>query len=520
VGFVLVGLAVAVTLGLASSGVYQDDDLSHYLRAKRSMGDVTQLLHRWNRPGYNIPTMLVANAFGLTGCRLFSAIQTAVAALAAYGIARRLIGPCRYAALAPAVLWAQPMVLRLATTTLTETTALMTLTVGLWLWVSRRRVGACAVISLSFVTREELLALLPLVAVGAIWHAWVQADRRLGATLRTGWLWGCAAALLWAPAAYWLSAWLVDLPADASPLTIFSRQWSPEYGTGSWFWFLGVWMETASIGILAVALGGAVALGRRGAMVTAWVWGLVGLHTLIYARVMFASGGYARFLVPVSGLLAVLAAAGLRAILQHRQRPALLAALLGGACWSLLAIRMLWFIPTGYAVLPGWLTPALLALGVVFLLTGLAVLFRPRRVVLQTAGIVSVALSGVLLVGHVAMVIRPLRWTDMPDGRLIVRTIDHLNEAGLGGAPAISQHVIVQHLWGAREVGGNAQAIDAWQGAAPGTLFFWESKYCFKPHEPVSTADLQRILHQRGRVIYRDREGDCKMIVFRRREEP
>ena len=111
----LAGLAAAIVLGLLSEGVYHDDDITHYHFALDGWTDARAMLHWWGRPGYNLPTAVAAHFFGVTGCRIFSALQTAAVAWLAYCIARQIAGrggdSGRWAALAPLLVWAQPLVL-------------------------------------------------------------------------------------------------------------------------------------------------------------------------------------------------------------------------------------------------------------------------------------------------------------------------------------------------------------------------------------------------------------------------
>ena len=165
------GLAVALLLGAASDGFYHDDDITHFLFARDAWTQPRSMWHWWSRPGYNIPTMLVAHFFGVLCCRFFSALQTAAVAFLAYLIARRLARyagvPAYVAALAPALVWVQPLAMTLASTTLTETTAAVYVTLAVWLYLRGNRIWACAALSPAFVTRYETMALAPIVA-GAV----------------------------------------------------------------------------------------------------------------------------------------------------------------------------------------------------------------------------------------------------------------------------------------------------------------------------------------------------------------
>ncbi len=509
VAIVLAGLIAALAVGWASDGFYQDDDLTHYRFASAGCENLSSLLHRWARPGYNIPTALVARYLGMPGCRVFSAIQTAIVAFFAYAIARRLIGPGKIAALAAGLVWLQPMVFRLATTTLTETTAAVYITLGVWLFLRGNRIWSCAVISLTFVTRDETMALAPIMALAVLIDALKHSEGRVVKILKTPWLWACALALVWAPLVYWLTAWLVNLPPDASPLTIFTKQYTPEYGSGPAYWFLAIWPEAATIGIPALAIAGAWWLGRKGWLISAWVFGLVALHSLIFARGLFASGGYARFLVPIAGLMAVLASAGVQVAweLKRKNLASLVLACMGG--WlALIGWKFGFVVPLRYMLPPA----------IVLWLWAILALLSRNPVSVKWMCRLAVIVAVVLAVGQFAIVTRPLMLADSAMHRVIIASVESTQASPYATRPALAQHVLIQHLRpGTAAVFSNSDAITKWQRAQPGTLFFWESKYCVKLHEQKSTIALRNELYRLGNVVCHNEDSSEHAIVFERK---
>lgn len=313
-GLTLLGFAAALLLGGISDGFYHDDDFCHYRFAVDAWSDVQSMLHWWARPGYTIPAMFVARFFGLPGCRVFSALLTAISAWLAYCIARRVCrnDPAgRYVWIAPLLVWVQPLVMILAETTLTETPALFSLTLGTWLLVVRRPMFSAAVWSVLFVTRLELLAIGPLLAGLLAVQAWRDAGHQWRRAARTTWLYGAWALLLWAPVSYFAAAWYFPMSPEASPWRLFQRQYSDQYGQGDAYHYLLRWMQCSTLGVLVFfGLGAARVRARRGAMIWVLPVAVVLLHTLLYAFNSFASGGYARFLVPISGLVGATAAVG------------------------------------------------------------------------------------------------------------------------------------------------------------------------------------------------------------------
>ena len=144
------GLAVALLLIALSDGFYHDDDITHFNFARDAWPRPSALQYpishmnatwgMWARPGYNLPTILVAHYGGVVGCRVFSAVLTTIVAWLAYCIARRTTPDGGVAlGFAPALVWLGPVTMTLACTTLTETPAALYMTLGVWLYLCGRR---------------------------------------------------------------------------------------------------------------------------------------------------------------------------------------------------------------------------------------------------------------------------------------------------------------------------------------------------------------------------------------------
>src|SRR5262245_38089239 len=73
---VLVLLIAYAVFALASSGVYFDDDLQHFLISHYSWRHPHLLLDLWGRPAFTI-LYAPASALGFTAARLFSALLAA-----------------------------------------------------------------------------------------------------------------------------------------------------------------------------------------------------------------------------------------------------------------------------------------------------------------------------------------------------------------------------------------------------------------------------------------------------------
>ncbi|OQZ05889.1 MAG: hypothetical protein B6D36_07795, partial [Planctomycetes bacterium UTPLA1] len=163
---------LTAALGLASRGVYQDDDLTHFLFARWAGWFPSYLLHVWGRPGLTIPLFAVSWLPDIDtawhGARLLSAVATAASALIAARLAMRL-GVAR-PWLVVVLCYAQPLASVLATTTLTENFAGLYLVAAAALLQTKRVVSGSVMFSLLLVTRHEAAALLPVWMVG-VWMA-------------------------------------------------------------------------------------------------------------------------------------------------------------------------------------------------------------------------------------------------------------------------------------------------------------------------------------------------------------
>ena len=494
---VAAGLTVAVALAAAGDGFYHDDDACHYLYARDAWTDAKALWHVWARPGYNVPAMFAAHLGGLFGCRLLSAVQTALTAWLAYRIARRIFGRSGkarwFAALAPALVWAQPLVMTLAQTTLTESPAGLYLTLAAWLYLRGNRVWSCAAASALFVTRPETAALAVIFAVAVVYDALREARWNVGGLLRTPWLYACALAMLWAPVVWAWGAWATDLPMSDSPLGMFSRGYTSEYGAGAWHHFLMMCTEASGGGAIALAVAGAVHFGRRAWLVTALAFGLVALHTIVFRFGLFASGGYARFLVPGGGLVAVLAVGGVKGLCEGRRWVGLAAVGALAAAWGLALARHY----------PGYERPQELIAAVTSILAVLVAvsLVARSRSAWRALG-PALAMVALLAVGVQAGIqVRPLR-CDHGMHRAVTATVRALRETPVADHRILTTHVLVPCLRGNADiVAGVADARARWRRVPAGTLFFWDSKYGGKPTDTEPVSPLYGDLCRLGRSV-------------------
>jgi len=509
----MVGFLASVVLSIQSDGFYQDDDITHFLLAKAGYGDPMALLHWWARPGYNLLTVLPAHFGGFLACRIWSGVQTALIAFFAFRIAQHVMGTSRWTLWVPVCVWMQPLVFRLSTTTLTETPAALFLTLAVLLFVRGRHYWACLAMSVVFVTRYETLALGPVWALALLMVSIRQEQGKWTRLMFSRRVVLGSLLLLLAPLLYGLVAWLANVPADASPIHIFTRDYTGEYGTGPIDHMLTRWPEACGFSVLVFAIAGVWSLRRNGGLVLALVAAQLVLQSLLFWKGGYASGGYPRFMIPVSGLLAVLAAAGFRCLWSAYSKWVWTAAAVFAAALPLLiAYRFSQYVSWAYVAGPSALF---------FLFAFLAYRVRPAGNSHPVGRIFSVVLcvAAILQFGFQA---RVLSLSDEKHHSLLSDALSQLEERRAEGVPVLSQHVLISYLMGdeARMCSGNSAALEAWNAAEEGSWFVWENKYCLKPHEPETTELLRNRLNEGGVSLLRLNRDGAQVEIFVRTARP
>ena len=355
---------------------------------------------------------------------------------------------------------------------------------AVWLMVRGRPTWSAVVLSLCMVTRYELLVFVPL---------WALALRHRRAR------WPAYPLLLWAPVAHNLFGVLV-LPRW--PIGFILGATHPDlYGSGTPLSMMVKSMATSGPVVAVLAVVGVVMplswmLSRR-SRPSEWSPGLgnwlvpacYGLHllaqTVIYWRGLFASGGYARFLVSTSPLAALCALTALNLILDGDQplRRRLL--------WVVAIVVVLMWVGTeleANAADETWLfliqpVRLLVRAMTVAVLIGIGWLqFRPGR----PAGMSLAVLAIVVTALPLAYLVRPHR---LPaHTRQVADAIKWLRTSPYAGAPVIATNIWVSHFL---DRGHNVVPPDSTEiltGAAAGTVFVWDEEYSLSPRFDI-TAD-------------------------------
>ncbi|HPF38465.1 MAG TPA: hypothetical protein P5081_14790 [Phycisphaerae bacterium] len=294
----LVGFATTAVCGLLCDNTYYHlDDVTHYLYAKWAWRWPAYLLDDWGRPGFTVAYALPAT-LGWTACRIFSALLTALAAWFAYLTARKIDLPRAW--LVIPLCYLQPLLFLLSQTTLTETPLAFYLSLAAWLAVTRRWAMSSFVLAAAFVTRHEAIIFLPIW----LYFAWRDKAR-----------WRTLLPLAWAfvivnglAMAFGMSSLIARL-LHPTPTT--------QYGHGGWLTYLMKSLHAFGPVVTILAIVGLRGFLRNpAAKLVAASAGIYFLaETIVFRYGLFASGGYSRFLVAISPLVAILAVNGVNRLL-------------------------------------------------------------------------------------------------------------------------------------------------------------------------------------------------------------
>ncbi len=480
--------ALTAVLGLLSDGVHHDDDLTHFLMGRWAHWYPGYLLHIWGKPGLTIPLAAVAwigdTDIGWHAARLLSAVVTAVTALLAARLAARL-GVARPWLVVPA-LYIQPLCSLLAFTTLTETFTAFYLVAAICLLYARRPVVASLVFSLVLVTRLEALVLLPVWWLGLFGSR--VSPARLGMAGLTA---------FWAPLAHNLAFRLVF---QRWPITVFfAPHGSTEYPGVGWLGYILPALHAIPPVVAGCALIGGFVLLRRGrGLVPALAGTFFLTHVVIKALGVFASGGYGRFMVAISPLIAILVVVGLSEFAPRRgarrapSRPWFVL----GAVWAvgLLAFEMQ--CRAGRFAVPDerilWAIRILAAAIItLILLNGAAARGRPRARLAR----LTVFILAATCVVQWAVVARPLQ----PGDRQIAahRVIQWLVDRDLADEPLFAASPWFAYYLNLVENPRAHKDATLLSSMPVGTIFIWDSNYSGNDFHKLELEAFQRDDHYR-----------------------
>jgi hypothetical protein len=489
-------LTCAILSFTQPEGFLQADDITHYLYAKWAWLWPTYLLDDWGRPGFTALYFLPAK-LGLPACRITSAALMASAVWAAYRIA--VLMNMKHAWAVTLFAYAQPMLLKLSQTTLTETPATAYLTWAIYLAMQNRWALSCLVLSPIFVTRHESVIFIPIWIIAA-WHP--QKDRRF------------LPLLLWAPVAVHIGAFITEMPLPI--LRLLAPTASSEYGSGGWLTFFCRSMEAWGPAISALAIAGVIHLARslRGGLPLICVVSYFATQTILRALGLYATGGYARFLVPIGPMVAICALAGWQWLRSNKI----------GACFAVtcsllilwlsmerqlilysersdiaaeipqlhIAVKLIRLAIAGYVLITTLLLGALAqqvrdrSSDNISLKNPLA-LFARRFFAFYFLSFILLAIYGLEVRLH------------RPKELHAIAAMHHWRQsAGLADREVISASVMIDYATNVALPPNRKSVRERWTSASPGSLFAWEAQFAPSPSHAIALDQL------RADPIYRE----------------
>lgn len=316
-GFALVFLWVLYR-AFSGNGWALDDELAHFRISRSVWDDPEQILHLWSRPGRNLLEFW-PSLFGLKATRVWVLLLAMLAIWLSVAEGKRL---------KMRSLWALPLLIgfqcwfpELAASVLTQTPFMLVWIAGVYLAARGHLVSAALCWGSLGLIRHEGIAL------SALWGLWVVLGPQ--GFLRLAWQKNWPQSSRAFGQAAWLGFWtffpniVFNVAARLStgkwPFLIFlDEKPTSLYGSGNLFHFFPLIVIGAGFPVMTLAI-----LGFRKLRFTTWENVLYLtypayflLHSIIFWRGLFASGGYYHFLMPMAPWLGLVALRGLERLSQ------------------------------------------------------------------------------------------------------------------------------------------------------------------------------------------------------------
>ncbi len=514
---VLALLAVYVAEGLVARGIYNDDDIGHYLMARDALARPELLLNVWGRPLFTLLYALPAQS-GFPAVRLMTAVVTALA-VAATGLAAARLGLS--APLTGALFGTMPFVLLLSYSSLTEPLCALVVALALWAWTSRRPGLALFLVGLVPLARLELGVIAGLC--GLVWMAKNSGSRRLLGLLP---LWGAA---VWAA---------LGALVHQSPLWLLEQVFTGEanlYGqTGFWHYPRGLIFIIGPVAFLFLLVDWVTSAAKRR---LDWLSVLPAAVLLLY--VVFSwklslghAAGFLRHLVAPAPLFALAAGRGVKTALggSDAARRAFPIVLAGGFLIAAFLSRAL--VMHHRAEGPFELARITAAALVLVVLAWVGWGKRASTVPDgrrgyhskrskardQVRGRPGIALAGAVLVAiaflYAVTAEPPL--APSPEQEAVMALGTWFLESEWADAP-----VIASHPWFLRELAragrlprGGVPLVkkDAIEEAAPRTVVIWDSHYSIRPPQGMQLKDFK--LDPRFRMVRESIASDRRFTAY------
>ncbi len=520
-------LASIACAAVSPDGIHHFDDLTHFLYAKWAWTWPIYLLDHWGRPGFTA-LYFPAAALGWTACRILSAALSAAGGWFAFRIAEHC--GLRHAWAAALLTWAQPLYFQLSHTTLTETPLAFYLAGAVLLALRGRWSISSAVLSIGIVTRHEAIVFVPI---------WLFFAHRRGVALWRLW------PIAWAPLA--VNALLWQFGETTIAELYFRPRPSTQYGRDGWLSFVARSMHAWGPGVSALAFTGLLAAPRCGSrsifshnrrlqkmwhgrlarafaaetaakqvvvrllprtvstsfpslFAAACVAAYFIAQTVVRVFGLFDSGGYARFLVPIGPLVAVMALLGWNVLTSKARKARRRAAPRLAAAFAILWIALELQVrrQDGIELSVPIIADAIVAMRILAIamlaLVAASLLLDRRRVnaPAESGRIVPRAIFPVGIAATIALTAfamhRPL--SPPPEAAMIRDTLRRLNEMGLAGRQIESANVWIEYVTNRKWPPSRPPTRMRIEQAPIGTLVAWEAQFAGSPDHGLRLSEF------------------------------
>ena len=214
-----------------SAGFLEADAMTHYMFARFSSREWSYLVNVWGRPLCTGVYAIPANVFGVTGVRATSLLMAIASGLVCYRIARNQ--GSRMPAIAPILLFAQPLFFAHSFSELTEVPFSLVAICAFWAFQARNFFAMALLAGISPLGRPEGLGLILLAAAAlVVYRRWYYLPVLALPCL----IWTFFGALSWGEIRWWpyAKAWWSWLPRN------FPYAAKSAYGKGQWYYFIGI----------------------------------------------------------------------------------------------------------------------------------------------------------------------------------------------------------------------------------------------------------------------------------------
>jgi hypothetical protein len=325
---ILIFAAMSTWMAIASKGFLEADACTHYMFARHALAEPAYLVDVWGRPLCTGMYAIPAAIGRVMGVRVMSLLLAIAIGLISYRIARKQ--GYRLPALAPILLFAQPLFYLHSFSELTEIPFAFVAVLAFWAYQSRNYLAMTILVAITPSGRPEGFFLIALAALALICHK------------RWKYLFILPLPLLLWSFLGWLS-W--GSPHDLSWYRWLQRNWpyaaKSAYGSGHWYSFIlqlpvlvsPMIFPALPIGVLLSVRAGLRKFGERFAfftdhtarcqfLIASIPLTILAVHSVLWATGRMASNGELRYLLCVAPLWALLCAQGFEWVWERFRLPA------------------------------------------------------------------------------------------------------------------------------------------------------------------------------------------------------